>query len=385
MPQQIIMRGEFAMNSNERHKGRYERRVLQRKEKLIQRNKSFVNVFTLTNMRKGMLASIKGVRWKPSSQSYKANGIRNIRISQKELLMHKWKTKGSVKFCLWDRGKLRHIESVHISERVIQHTFCDELLSSVLNPTLIYDNCGSIKGKGMDFAIKRCTKLLATQIRKYGTDLFVLVFDFSNYFGNIDHPAAMQMIQRYITDESNVLFAKQLIDAFGEIGLGLGSQLSQNIAISVPNPIDHAIKEQGGMKAYIRYMDDGIIIHHSKEKLEECFLLIREMCEKLHITINEKKSKISHISKGFVFLKRRFKITKTGKIIKRVCKKTIVRGRRKVIKLFRLQAKGIIKLENIDNAIASIIGHLKLGNNYNARRNLKKLYKRKRKEAIECI
>lgn len=43
----------------------------------------------------------------------------------------------------------------------------------------------------------------------------------------------------------------------------------QLAGISVPDPIDHYIKERLRAKKYVRFMDDSLIIHHDKAQLEE--------------------------------------------------------------------------------------------------------------------
>ena len=60
------------------------------------------------------------------------------------------------------------------------------------------------------------------------------------------------------------------IDDFGEVGLGLGSQISQVSALMYPNKLDHYIKEELRIQAYGRYMDDGYLVHESKEHLQHC-------------------------------------------------------------------------------------------------------------------
>ena len=45
------------------------------------------------------------------------------------------------------------------------------------------------------------------------------------------------------------------------IGLPLGNQSSQWFALLYLNKIDHYIKEQFGIKCYVRYMDDMILVH----------------------------------------------------------------------------------------------------------------------------
>lgn len=44
----------------------------------------------------------------------------NIARTHRELMDGTWKTKGFFAFDLMERGKLRHIRSVHIAERVVQ-------------------------------------------------------------------------------------------------------------------------------------------------------------------------------------------------------------------------------------------------------------------------
>ena len=47
----------------------------------------------------------------------------------------------------------------------------------------------------------------------------------------------------------------------------LGNQTSQWFALYYLDPMDRIIKEKMHIKYYVRYMDDGILIHESKEVL----------------------------------------------------------------------------------------------------------------------
>lgn len=51
---------------------------------------------------------------------------------------------------------------------------------------------------------------------------------------------------------------------------------SQFLAILYLNELDHFIKEELKIKYYIRYMDDGLIIHEDKEYLKYCLKEIKE-------------------------------------------------------------------------------------------------------------
>lgn len=62
----------------------------------------------------------KGTAWKESVQRYEMNLLRNINHTQKELANGTYEQKDFYEFSLSERGKTRHIKSMHISDRVVQ-------------------------------------------------------------------------------------------------------------------------------------------------------------------------------------------------------------------------------------------------------------------------
>lgn len=117
------------------------------------------------------------------------------------------------------------------------------------------------------------------------------------------------------------------------MGLGLGSQVSQIAALALPNRIDHYIKDVLGMKYYARYMDDGCIISESKEKLEICLRELRRLCAEHGIRLNPKKTQIIKLTRGFTFVKVRFRYGANGKVVRRATYKGI-RHMRKKLRIF---------------------------------------------------
>lgn len=69
---------------------------------------------------------------------------------------------------------MRHIRSIHISERVVQRTLCDKVINPTLKPSFIYDNGASTENKGIDFALNRLSCHLQRHYRKYGREGYVL-------------------------------------------------------------------------------------------------------------------------------------------------------------------------------------------------------------------
>ena len=219
--------------------------------------------------------------------------------------------------------------------------------------------------------MKRLVTHLRRHYRHHGTEGYVLLFDFKNYFGNIDHDIAKQIIRRAFDDDKIVWLTNRFIDSYYEHylkiaikkgenpdtvehkGLGLGSEDNQTIAVSYPNKLDHYIKEVLQIHEYARYMDDGYLIHESKEYLEYCLQEIRRICAELKIELNEKKTRIVKLSHGFTFLKTQIYLTDTGKILRKPCRKAVVRQRRKLVRQYRKFLAGELSFEDIRCSYAS--------------------------------
>ncbi len=294
---------------------------------------SYDDVFSYDHLYKSYLKCRRACGWKASTQKFIAQAPVEVYKLWNDLNQRKWKSSGFVTFTIKERGKTRLIQSVTFSERIVQRTLCDYALTPAITKRFIYDNGASQKGKGYHFAISRCKKHLINHIRKHGTNGYVLTFDFKNYFGSIDHDYAKSIIEKSRLDDDLKSLCFYLIDCFGNVGIGLGSQISQILALAVADRLDHAIKEQMRIKGYGRYMDDGYLIADSKDELKECLVKIRSICQSCGIVLNEKKTQIRKLSSGFTFLKCRFLITASGHVVQKMPHDSIVRQRRKMKKL----------------------------------------------------
>lgn len=366
------------MNSIERHERRYQRRRAARLAKRAQLAKeagNFEAVFSFDNLHTAYRASVKAVGWKASTQRYKASALANVHKTRRELIAGTFKSRGFYEFDLVERGKPRHIRSVHITERVVQRCLCDFSLVPMLSRSFIYDNGASLKGKGYDFAVKRVTRFLARHYREHGRGGYALVFDFSKYFDTAQHAPVFRQIERSGIDERLVSLAEYFIKCFGDEGLGLGSQVSQIAAIALPNRIDHYIKDVLGMKHYERYMDDGLIIHRSNAKLRECLAALRRLCAEYGIKLNEKKTQIIKLTRGFTFLKVRFRLSPTGAVIRRPSYKS-ARLMKHKLKIFRRWVdSGRMTPEDVKTSLVSWRGHMKRFNAYYVVQSVMSLYR----------
>lgn len=338
------------MTSDERREARYQRRAAARKAKKnvnCAKYDSFETIFSYKNLYYSYKCCRRGVAWKASVQKYITQAPLNVLHTYNKLMSEKFKSPGFYEFDLYERGKHRHIRSTGIGERVVQRCLCDNALVPMLERTFIYDNGASMKNKGYDFAVRRLETHLHRHYRKYGKKGYILLFDFSKFFDNVSHKLIKGILHKQFSDEKLIKLTEHFIDAFGDVGMGLGSQISQVFALASANRLDHYVKEVLRIKGYGRYMDDGYLIHPSKEYLKECVKHIRAICDELEITLNEKKTQIVKLSHGFTWLKIRFYITDSGKIVKKIYKRSITRMRRKLKKLHRKLLAGEMEYSDV--------------------------------------
>ena len=358
------------MNSIERRKARYNRRKAKRETKRFDKikNNTFDLITDPDKLYKAAKDSRKGVYWKASVQRYWMNILRNIYKTNKDLKAGHNVHKGFIEFKIRERGKVRHIRSVQFSERVVQKSLCTNILIPHLSPSLIHDNGASIANKGISFAVKRLKVHLSRHFRHHGRDGYVLLVDFRKYFDHILHePLRGIYVKSFGNDEKLLKLAMQFVYAFGESGIGLGSETSQINAVVYSSANDHYIKEVLECKFYGRYMDDSYFICKNKEQAQKILSDVLSIYDVIGIKPNPNKTMITKLSKGFTFLKTRFSLTETGKIVARPERKSVVRQRRKLKKLKKFLDDGKISIHEIRNSYMSWRGYIL---NVNARRTV---------------
>ena len=341
------------MTNQDRRQKRYERRQIKRKQKrdsFLQKMPSYTEVFTFENLWNSFWLCRKEVSWKPSIQIFQQNLSIEIIKLLKELYSEKgFRSRGFIEFDICERGKIRHIKSVDIRERIVQRCFCDYYLVPLLTRFLVYDNGASLKGKGVDFSLKRLKKHLVDYYKKYKTNEgWIVLYDFSNYFGSIDHKFLYENVDRLILDDRCKKLYHHLVDAFGDVGLGLGSQVSQISAVAFPTQIDKKIANFISTESSARYMDDGYVIFHKKEDAKKCVSMLIEETSKINININPKKISINKLSRTFIYLKKRFFLNDTGQVVMRLNRNNVYKHKRRVYKLFNLVEQNKLVVEDIE-------------------------------------
>lgn len=323
----------------------------------------------------------KQSRWKETTQRYISNLLINNLKLREEVLNYKYYVSPTVDFELNERGHIRHIEAPVARDRVVQKTVTKNVLTPSLIPYVIYDNYASIKNRGTSFARKRFEIMLRRYVRKNGIDGYILFIDIKKYFENIDHNVLKSLIYPHIMNEDKdvIDLIYYIIDTSSKTdkGLNLGSEAPQILALYYLTPVDIFIKVVKGIKHYGRYMDDAFIILKSKKELSLLLKEIEKVLSTLKLEINKKKTHIVKLSHGFTFLQIKYNVLKSGRILKRLTRKKIVRERRRLKAFKRMYDLGIMTENDIWNCYQSWRGTIIKEHNacYHSIHAMDRLYK----------
>ncbi len=236
--------------------------------------------------------------------------------------------------------KERRIVSQSLQDKVINHLVARYILYPAILPGLIPENVASIKNRGTKKGLELFQSYQRKCKIKYQT-YYILKCDISKYFASIDQTILKQKIRRKIKDKDALQIIDKIIDS-EENGLGIGNMTSQVFAIFYLNDLDHYIKEELHISYYVRYQDDFLLFHPSKQYLKECLEKITQFLKHEKLTLN-KKTRIFKNTNNFIFLGR----DKKGKYAK------YRNVRRKLRKKMYLYEQEKIPIMNLLNSVMS--------------------------------
>lgn len=204
--------------------------------------------------------------------------------------------------------KVRKVIFIDYWSKVVQRAIYD-----VLNPkicrTFIEHTYACVKGRGQLAAMEQLYTWMR-ETRTSGTEWYYYKFDVAKFFYRIDHEILMDICRKKIDDPRTVdllgyyinndavpfgmpLDANQLTiteeQMLYDLGIPIGGGLSHMLGNMYLDPLDQFCKRVLGIKRYIRYMDDIIILDNDKERLKEYGRRMTQFLEeRLHLNFNNK-------------------------------------------------------------------------------------------------
>lgn len=204
--------------------------------------------------------------------------------------------------------KVRKVIFIDYWSKVVQRAIYD-----VLNPkicrTFIEHTYACVKGRGQLAAMEQLYTWMR-ETRTSGTEWYYYKFDVAKFFYRIDHEILMDICRKKIDDPRTVdllgyyinndavpfgmpLDANQLTiteeQMLYDLGIPIGGGLSHMLGNMYLDPLDQFCKRVLGIKRYIRYMDDIIILDNDKERLKGYGRRMTQFLEeRLHLNFNNK-------------------------------------------------------------------------------------------------
>lgn len=338
-------------------------------------------------------------------EKFENNYVSNM-IHIKNILENRKYVPGKYNIFLINEPKIRLIMSQNIIDKIINHMVSEYFLVDIYDKTLINTNVATRRKKGTSYGRKKLKEYLN---KMKNQDFYILKFDISKYFFNLNHNIIKKLIRKKIKDKDVLKILDDIIDSTNKeyvnqtiidiknkakekykynaeivadidkipiyrkgYGLPIGNLTSQILAIMYLDELDRYIKEQLHIKYYIRYMDDGILIHEDKDYLKYCLSEITKILDKYELKLND-KTKIYNIKEGFEFLGFRYFIKK-NKIIMKVKNQTKRKFKRKMKTLYKLVKENRIEYEKLLQVKNSYLGHLKTGSSAKLINNTLKKY-----------
>ena len=257
-----------------------------------------------------------------------------------DLLSGRYRVSPTAHATITERGKLREIESPVMRDRIVQKIICQKVFVKQLVPKFIYDNYSSVENRGTTMARKRFENMLYKFLRQIDYDIenkgYILLVDVRKFFNNIDHEILKSMLAKDLDVSPELLkLIFYLIDesSEGNVGLNLGSELPQILAMYYLSKMDNYIKCCMGVIFYGRYADDIEVIAETKEELYEVLDAIKWQLSIVKLEVNAKKTHIVKISHGFTYLQTMYKVAKRKgayKVLKTPTRAKITRERHRI-------------------------------------------------------
>jgi len=371
-------RNDDLANSNSDGRITQVTRTLYSKWKLI-KMKTYKNLYpklcSYKNLELAFKKAGKGKSKKFYVIKFKKELKQNLFSLKKELELETYKPSRLTKFTIRD-PKTRLIRKSIFKDRIVHHAIVN-ILEPIYEPRFITDNYANRLNKGTISALERFDifkrkvskngKLVSHALTNNMIKGYVFKADIRKFFDSINQAKMIEILQRKIKDEKVIWLIAKVLKNFDDKkkGMPLGNMTSQFFANLYLNDLDQFVKRKLKMRYYIRYVDDFIILHESKEVLKNCRDKIEKYLKNLRLELHPDKSKIYSLYKGVDFLG--FKTF----YYHRIARKRNIKGfKKKLITLKIKHKEGSINYNKFMESVCGWFAYVMWGNTYKLRKNI---------------
>ena len=265
----------------------------------------------MDNLQLAFRKARKGKSGKWYVREFESNIDNELLKLKTELETQAYRPKPLSRFVIRD-PKTRVIHASAFRDRVVHHALCN-LIEPIIERTFIYDSFANRKKKGVHVGLERFDEFKRSvsqngslvKSAKDGNMVvgYALKADIRHYFQTVDNEILTRIISKRIKDEKTIWLIRTILanHDFKKKGKGMpiGNLTSQFFANVYLNELDYYVKHRLGIKFYMRYVDDFIILDRSKQKLTAYKWLIDNFIrQRLKLELHPDKTKIMPLHEG---------------------------------------------------------------------------------------
>ncbi|WMP17279.1 reverse transcriptase domain-containing protein [Thiothrix lacustris] len=280
-------------------------------------------------------------------------------------------------FILYER-KPRQISAAPFRDRVVHHALMN-VVEPLLDKRFIADSYACRQGKGVHLAVQQYQQWA----KRYA---YTLKLDVARYFPSVDHAILKQQIAQHIKDPQVLWLFDTILDhsppfppaplvyfpgddLFTPVerrtGIPIGNLTSQFLANLYLDGLDHFIKQELRADAYLRYVDDAILLSNSKPQLHAWQQAITGYLERLRLRVHPAKANIFTVYEGVDVLGYR-----VFPGFRQLRNDNGHRFTRKLRGFARAYAQGRMDWEDFNPSVQSWIGHASHADTLGLRRRI---------------
>ena len=275
-----------------------------------------------------------------------------------ELLSGRYHARPGTPVEIW-RPKHRIASAPWFRDRVWQRSMCLNGVYDDLTRGFIPENMACQKEKGTDLTIRTVIHMLQELHREApGATIWGDHLDIHRFFPSTPQEEIKALDRKRISETLYLPYLYEIIDMqpdsrsieeiaadpHGKRGTGLGSQINQLNQVALPDELDHQVKRI--CPHYVRYNDDFLLLSHSKETILDARAVIEKWLAAKGLEMQD-KSGLFRAEDGFYFLRKKFILKESGKIILRLHPKALREERETLRSLKRLMDKGERSMDQV--------------------------------------
>lgn len=311
------------------------------------------------NIRLAYNKTAQGKRSSTGYLNFKEYEQRNLQLLRESILDRGYMPGQPRMFWIND-PKPRPITALPFVDRVCQHAI-NNITFPIFRAGFLPNSYACIPGKGTH----QCAIATQAMMRRMGNSsrkLWVLKTDFSKYFYSIPREVLWSQYESKISCQHTLWMLEQFHARTGT-GNPIGALLSQGNANIIGTLADRYLIQDLKISSFIRYMDDIVVLHHSKAVLEgvKDFL---EWFAQHRLRMHFSKWSIRPADEGVNFVG--YRIFKNHKLLR----KTSVRDAKRKIR----DAVRAGDMEKLQKFVASWKGHIQWADSHNLKKYLNEIY-----------